>query len=101
MFLDIVEHGRQFSAFGDEPNGERVDAVSGIFLGEAFAFEHVAQVAAAVGADDLSAAPVRVLMTFHAARIFFIEAGPTAAGLEFGFSRVERVVATPADKRAT
>ena len=67
---------------------------------EAFPFEHVAQVPAAVSADYLRAMTVRIRTAFDAARVFFIEAWPTASRLKFGFRREKRVVATPADKRA-
>ena len=39
-----------------------------VFVREAFAFEDVAQVAAAMGADDLHAASVRIRMALYAAR---------------------------------
>ena len=95
-----VEDGRQFAAFGNEPDGKGVDAVAGVLLRKAFAFEDVAQVAAAVSADYLGATAIRVGTAFDAAGIFFIEAGPAAARLEFCLRRVKRVVAAPADKRA-
>ena len=78
-FSVVVEHGRQFPAFGDEADGEGVDAMAGVPLREVFAFEDVAQVAAAVGADYLGAMPVRVRMGLHSPGVFFIEAGPAAA----------------------
>ncbi len=74
--------------------------MASVLLREVFAFEDVAQVPAAVGADYLCATAVGVRMALHASGIFFIETGPAAARLEFGRSRVKRVVATPADKRA-
>ena len=78
LIFSGVGHGRQFPAFGDEPDRERVDAVAGILLREAFAFEDMAQVAPAVGADYLRATPVRVRMAHHASWEFVIEAGPAA-----------------------
>jgi hypothetical protein len=74
--------------------------VARVLLREAFAFEHVAQVPAAVSADYLRAPTIRIRTAFDAARVFFIEAWPTAARLEFGFRREKRVIATPAYKRA-
>ena len=99
-FLVRVEYGRQFPAFGDEADRQRVDAVTGIFVGQAFPFEDVAEVAAAMGTDDLGATPVCVRVPPNSSRIFFIEAGPAAAGVEFSLSRIKWVVAPPANKRA-
>jgi len=75
-----VEHGRQRAAFGDEPNGKRVDAVASVLFRKAFTLEHVAQVPAAVSADYLGAMTIRVGMAFDPARVLVIEAWPTAAG---------------------
>src|SRR5215213_3607485 len=74
--------------------------MAGVLLREAFAFEDVAQVAAAVSAEYLRATPVRVGMALHAAWVFFIEARPAAARLEFSLRRIQRVVAAPANKGA-
>lgn len=74
--------------------------MAGVLLGEAFTFEDVAQMAAAVGADYLRAAPVRVRMSLDTVRIFFIKTRPAAARLEFCLRRVKRVVAAATDKRA-
>ena len=96
-----IAHWRQFPVFGDEPDGEGVDAVTGVLIREAFAFEDVAQVTAAVGADYLRVTPVRILMTHHTARVFFIEAGPTAALiLNLASAGIKWVVAAPANKCA-
>src|ERR1044072_2492475 len=51
-------------------------------------------------ADYLRATPVRVLNSLDGLRIFFIEARPAAARLEFSLCRIERVVTAPANKRA-
>lgn len=40
--LVSVEHGRQFFAFGNESNGEGVNAVAGVFICQTFALEDVA-----------------------------------------------------------
>ena len=71
-----------------------------VLLRKAFTFENVAEVSAAMRADDLYATPVRIWTTLDTARIFVVEAGPTAAGFEFGFRRIEWIVAAPAYKRA-
>ena len=57
--------------------------MAGVLLGEAFAFEHVAQMAAAVCADYFRATPIGVHMSLYAPWVFFIEAGPATARLEF------------------
>lgn len=95
-----VEHGRQFPTFGDETDGKGVDAVACILLREAFAFEDVAQVAAAVCANYLRATSIRVGTAFDAAWVFFIEARPATARLELSLCRVKRIVAAPTNKGA-
>jgi hypothetical protein len=74
----VSSTGRQVPAFGDEPDGQRVHAMTGVLPGEAFPFEDVAQVTAAVGADYFCTTPVRVRMALHASWVFFIEARPAA-----------------------
>jgi hypothetical protein len=95
-----VEHGRQLTALGDEPDGEGVDAVARVLVGEALALEDVAEVAAAVGADYFRAPAVRVRVALDAPRVLFVETRPAAARLELGLGRVEWVVAAPADEGA-
>ena len=56
--------------------------------------------AATVSADYLRATTVGVSMALDAAAVFFIEAGPAAARLEFGLRRVQWIVAAPTDKGA-
>ncbi len=40
--LVSIEHGRQFLAFGNESNGNGVNAVAGLLFCKAFALENVA-----------------------------------------------------------
>ena len=93
-----VEHWRQFLGLRYEPDRERVNAVTSVLVSEAFAFKDVAQVTAAVSAEYLRATPVLIETALYAFWIFFIEAGPAAARIEFGLRRKERVVAAPANK---
>ena len=74
--------------------------MAGVLLREAFAFEDMAEMAAAISADYLRATPVHVQMALNAPRVFFIEARPAAARLEFSLRRIKRVVATPANEGA-
>lgn len=53
--------------------------MAGVLLREAFAFENVAQVAPAVGADYLRTKPIGIRVALHASRVFFVEARPAAA----------------------
>jgi hypothetical protein len=57
--------------------------MTGVLLGEAFAFEDVAEMAAAVRANYLRATPVRILESLNGPRVFVIEAGPATTRLEF------------------
>lgn len=60
----------------------------------------MAQVAAAVGADDLRAAPVGVGFAAHGAFDFVVEAGPSAARVKFVFGAVQGRLALPAHVNA-
>jgi len=59
--------------------------MSDILLGEAFSKEDVTQMCAATGAGYLCADSVRIWNTFHSAGDLIIEAGPSAASIEFVF----------------
>ena len=74
--------------------------MAGVLPRKAFAFEDVAQVAAAMGADYLYATAVGVRMALHASRVFFIKARPAAARFEFSLRRIKWVIATTTNKGA-
>ena len=74
--------------------------MAGVFVCEAFALEDVTQVGMAVSASDFDASSIRIYMALHAVWVFFIEARPAAARMEFGLCRIERVVAASTNKRA-
>jgi hypothetical protein len=98
--LVSVEHDGQLFAFGNESNGKGVNAVAGVFIRKAFALEDVTQMGMAVSAKYFDASSVPVYMTLHALRVFFIEARPAAARIEFGLCGIERIVAAPTNKGA-
>src|SRR5688500_10052882 len=62
--------------------------------------EDVAEMAAAGGAFDLDAMPVRIRQPANGAFYLLIERRPTAAGVELRVRDIERRLARPADVRA-
>ena len=72
----------------------------GVFGGKPFSVEDVAEVAVAVIAENLGAAPVGVGFAAHGTRYLVVETGPTAAAVELVGGAVERGVAAAADVRA-
>ena len=68
-----------------------------VFGGKPFSHEDVAEMAAAIVAQDLRAESVGVGHLFDRAFDLIVEAGPTAIAGEFVIGAVERCVATPAD----
>ena len=78
---------------GVELQGDRIDAVGGVFRGESFAGEYVAEVGAASGAGDFGALSVRVGGASHGAGQCVVEAGPAASGVEFVGRPIERCAA--------
>ena len=68
-----------------------------VLRGEAFAFEDVAEVTFAVGADDLDAAAVGIGVLVNSSGNFIIEARPSATRFEFISGLIEWLVALAAD----
>lgn len=85
---------------GDELDGKAIDAMAGILCREAFAFEYMAQVAAAVVAKDFHTATVGIADFFDGAGDFVVEAWPATAAAEFVVAIVQRIIATAADEDA-
>lgn len=81
----------------NEVHADRVDAMSSVFLGEAFAFKDVPQVSTTVATLNLSSDAVRVWNTSNSAWDLLIEAWPTAVRLKLTFRTVQRRTATLAD----
>ena len=69
----------------------------GVFGGKAFAFKNVAQVAAAMGADDLRAASVGVGQAAHGLGQGVVKAGPAAAGVKLVFGAEQGCAALAAE----
>ena len=82
---------------GHEPDRQRIDTLARILLGQPFAHELVAQVAAAVGASDFRAPAVRIEQAPERARVAIVERRPAATGIELALRREQRGVAAPAD----
>lgn len=72
-----------------EPHRKRVDTVPGVFRRQPLTFEHMAEVAAAIGAKDFYPVPVGVWFMAHRTGYFIVESGPTAAGVELVLGAVE------------
>ena len=83
--------------FRNKFHRNRVDAVAGVFFGQAFADKNMAEVAAAIGAEYLGAPPVGVCFFAYRTGYFVIESRPTAAGVELVGRAVQRRFAPPAD----
>ena len=67
----------------DKLERHAVHTVAGVFFGELFASEDVAQVAVAMRAGDFGAASVGVRGVFDGSGQFVVEGGPATAGAEF------------------
>jgi len=95
----------------DEDKRDRIDAVAGIGPGEAFAREHMAQVATARHTGDLYAMSVCIRRPLYSALDLLVKAWPTTGmslasdipvvGIELAFRAVERGAALAADIDAT
>ncbi len=69
----------------------------GVFRRELFPMEYVTEMPAAMVAENLHPASVRIRFPPHGPREFVVEAGPPAAGMELVLRTVKRRVAVPAD----
>ncbi len=77
----------------DELHGDRIHAVADVFIGEAFAFENVTEVATTARTGDLRAVSVGINRALNCAIDFVVEAGPSAAGVEFVGGAIEWCIA--------
>jgi len=77
-------------------HGNAVDAVPGVFLGKAFAFKDVAEVATAVGANDFSAPPIGICHALDRTGYFIVERRPAAVRFKLTGGMVKRRAALPA-----
>lgn len=71
-----------------------------VFLGKAFPFKDVPQVASAVGTHNFGSTSVGVGDSFHAIGKMFVKAWPAAAAMEFGFRVIDGQIALAADERS-
>ena len=78
---------------GDEVHRDGIDTMAGILGGEAFAFEDVAQMAAAVGTDDLDTPAVGVQDACYGSFYLVIKAGPAAERVELVIGPIQGGVA--------
>jgi hypothetical protein len=68
-----------FLLFFDKKQAGRIGAVAGIFIGEALTGKDMAQVAAAVGANDFHPVAIGVGNFLYIAFYGIVETGPTGA----------------------
>lgn len=64
---------------------------------KAFSFKDMAQMSAALSADDFCTPAIRIGDMLDSPGNFIVEAGPAAARLEFVFAAVELRIALPTD----
>ena len=72
----------------------------GILRRHVFAFENVAEVGTAVGAEYLDTATVGISFATHCAGYFIVKAGPATEGFKLVIRAVERRIAAFADVKA-
>src|SRR5690606_36503245 len=73
-----------------------IHAVPGILFRESLACKYMAEVTAAVRADDLRTSSVRIRHSIDRARDFVIKARPSAVGVKFVVRTVKRGITSPA-----
>src|SRR5690606_3238914 len=91
---------RKRQSLRDELHGDAVHAMPRVLGRKAFAFKHMAEMAAAVAADDLDTTAVGVGVTLHRAGDLVVKAGPATVAVELVGRLVQRGVALPADVSA-
>lgn len=69
---------------GDKIHGDRVDAVTCVLWGVAFAGEDMAQMAGAIGAEYFSAATISIGDLVYCTGDLIVKTGPAAVGFELG-----------------
>src|SRR5690554_6078753 len=74
----------------DKVHGDGVDAMTYILARQHLALEHMAQMSAAVGAEDFGTAAIRIDLAANGTFDFIIEAGPAAVGGKFVLGAVQR-----------
>ena len=66
-----------------EPDGQRIDAVPGIFGRHLLAVEDMAQMPAAFCTQNFLAQAIGICLGFNGTRKMVVKAGPTATGVKF------------------
>ncbi len=93
MFRRCICHlslgAQQSLYFRNEPHGERIHAVTGVFLRQPFPEEDVPEVRRAIHALDFRPRSVGIGDAFHGVRESIVEGWPTAARVEFVRRSVE------------
>jgi hypothetical protein len=84
----------------DEPERQAVDTVPDVLLREALALKNVAEMAAAVIANDLYPVTVGIANLLDGAGDFVVEAWPAAAGAELILAIVKGRITTATDEYA-
>ncbi len=96
----LGENFRQGGFFGDKPDGERIDAVTGVFLSHAFTLEDMSQMSVAPAAADFGSSPVRIGKPLHGIGEMLVKCRPAASRIEFCFRGKKRTI-TPAANECT
>ena len=63
-----------------------------VLFGDALAFEHMAQVAITLTAEDLNSVAIGIDFPANRAWYFVVEGGPAAMGLEFVFRTIQWLI---------
>jgi hypothetical protein len=84
----------------NKADGERINAVAGVFFRKALALKDMPKVALAVGTDDFNAAHAKVVVFVaqYGTGNFVVERGPPATAVKLVFRLIEGSVAAAADK---
>ncbi len=75
--------------------------MAGIFFGEAFAFEDMAEMGVTVRAADFDPVAIRIRESFYGARKIIVKSGPATTSIEFRLCIIEWRIAAAAEVRAT
>src|SRR4030067_758066 len=83
FFLGLGGRGDGLGPGWNKAQGNGIDAVPDILVGEPLPGKDVPQMGPAVVADDFAAKTVRIRNSFDRSGDFVVKAGPAAVGVEF------------------
>ena len=79
VFCLLVQDWREFLSFGNKTDGEGIDAMACVFLGQTLAQENMAEVTTTIGTLNFSSSAIGIGHAFDGIRIVFVKAGPAAS----------------------